>query len=205
MMRGSAGSGKSYVGFQFLDRYPVLEEIIAPAGSRYNPKRKKASKTIGYVLPGDLAVLGTYKFTREQTYSGGLEAWTWKGQAVDMRAFIAEQSALHEHVYFEGLLPSMSIKPYLELAERVTADGVRGLPFVFGFLNTPMHLCYERIMTRNGGKEIDADTVVRAAWKRLNGSVKRAYDESPFWSPYVPYERSYEWTEQAFRAAGWSP
>lgn len=203
-VRGSSGSGKSYIGFNLLERYGTGEDIIAPPQTKYNPKRKTKAKIIGHVLKGDLALLGTYRFEREKTYSGGLEAWVWKGSAQDMRDFIAEQARQHRHVVFEGLLPSMAIKPYLELARTLTEEQAKAIPFVFAFMNTPWEVCLQRIYERNGGKEIDLD-VVQYTWKRLHKNVKAAYDESEFDSPYIPYDNSVSWIEQTLALDGWNP
>lgn len=203
-VRGTGGSGKSYIGFKMLENYPPIKDIVAPPMSQYN-HRKTKDRIIGYELPGDLAVLGTYRFKNENTYSGGLEAWTWKGSAQDMREFIAESCHKYSHVYFEGLLPALSIKPYLELGRRLVKEDAKALPFVHAFLNTPREVCHQRILSRNGGKEIKVETTVNYDWKRMHTSIKPQFDESEFWSPYVPYERSFEWVEEAFLSAGWDP
>ena len=129
-LRGTHGSGKSYVAKQIITRFdgvPIGED------KRGNP--------LGYAMQLDngkaLYVVGRYDIA-----CGGCDAI----QPYSLIWPRVVEFAKLGHVLFEGALVSSS---YGNIGR---ASEVYGEQFVFAFLNTPMSVCLERIRKRREAK-----------------------------------------------------
>ena len=173
-LRGSSGAGKSYVGHALLERYGRDDEIILEPGNPFN-KNKKKPKVGGYRLPGGLVVLGRYEST-----CGGLEIGL---TGVQTGEYIEQAARLYDHVFVEGLFLSLVYGRYLELQQKLIDEGYE---YVTGFLNTPMDVCHERVLERNGGKKINVDATIIKNWTRIHKNIRPAFLEAGLPAPYVP-------------------
>jgi adenylate kinase family enzyme len=129
-LRGSSGSGKSYVAHQLLERYEHKP--------LYNPAVRK-TVPYAYALPGGLFILGGYT-----ARGGGVDGWP-------VETTVRELEALDEpgrFIFFEGLLISRSRGQWERLARN-------GHEYVAAILDTPPELCIQRVYERNGGKQIN--------------------------------------------------
>jgi hypothetical protein len=127
-IRGTHGSGKSYIVHQILKRFPNTE---MPG---------KGEKTTGYIVqlkPRSVVfVVGPYK-----TACGGCDAV----QPYDLIWPRVETAAELGHVLFEGALVSSSVGNIgRAMAERNDCT--------VAFLDTPLEVCLERIRKRREAK-----------------------------------------------------
>jgi len=142
-VRGTSGSGKTHLLRQIVNHYDGAE-ITDETG-----------KIFGYRLPARLRVLGRYD---DAIKGGGVDNITGalvkrfaasggKGNSMDaIEAQVRRWAGAGHHVLFEGLIVTGVWGRWEALA--------RELPVHFLFLDTPLGVCYERVMARNGGKPI---------------------------------------------------
>jgi gluconate kinase len=191
-LRGTSGSGKSTVGHYLVDTYagkPIYED-------GWN---KGKPRLVGYQLPGDFQVLGSYKAA-----GGGLDTFSPhdRSQAITL---ITDHATQSRHLFFEALVISSTVPRYVELVNDLVSRGVIASvnDFVFAFMDTPAELCIQRVYQRNGGKPIKEGNIrthhaymVRVA-QRLRDAGLRVET--------IHHERAFEDVEALYREAGWDP
>lgn len=140
-IRGTSGSGKTSLVRQLVNQYPH-SEILDEKG-----------KIFGYILPQNLWVLGRYDdaikgggvdnitphlFKRFQAHGG-------EGNSMDAVEQQVRKWALQDrHVLFEGLIVTSVWGRWVTLA--------KSWPMHFLFLDTPLEVCYQRVLERSGGR-----------------------------------------------------
>lgn len=139
-IRGTSGSGKSTLVRRFLDEHSH-EPIMA------NLDNWKKDKIVAYRVFGDPP---TFVMGRYETQCGGWDAMSYKGSHSDLQAMNMEALA-KGNILFEGLTVSSSYTRILEVSKAYPGQ------IIFAFMDTPEQVCYERILSRNGGKEPKRD------------------------------------------------
>lgn len=195
-VRGSSGAGKSYIGHELLRLFPVEEELWVPVGSEFN-KNKTKEKTIGYLLPGDLVVLGRYNAT-----CGGVEGMP---TAKTERNLVYWAATRYRHVYFEGLFLSLSYGPWVKLHERLKDENVKALPFQVLVLNTPMAVCETRVIERSARTQLNRDATIVKNWNRIHKNVKPGLERGGIDCRYIEWTHSVEAVIDWFHYGGWRP
>lgn len=146
-VRGTHGSGKSYIAHQLLSY--GYEEIVG-----YNEYKKKES-ILGYSVPSlDLAIVGKY-----ETQCGGCDG---VGSSDEVCRRVRVFAKNYRHVVFEGILVAHTFQRYHTLAMELVKDGY---PYVFAFLDTPLQTCIERVKARRvakgNNKELNPNNITR--------------------------------------------
>jgi hypothetical protein len=163
-IRGTHGSGKSWLVRQLLDRFHGQDLFEDGDGPPARP--------IGYLLP-DLgtAVLGRYTHA-----CGGCDTI---GRADEVCRRIRLLASAHRHVAFEGILVSHTFQRYNALALEMEA---RWQPYYFCFLDTPLEVCIERVQARRKARGADGPFNPKAhvgkdwqaVWNRVRGQCLEA-------------------------------
>ena len=146
-VRGTHGSGKSYIAHQLLSY--GCEEIVG-----YNEYKKKES-ILGYSVPSlDLAVIGKY-----ESQCGGCDG---VGSSDEVCRRVRVFSKNYRHVVLEGILVAHTFQRYHTLATELTREGH---PYVFAFLDTPLETCIERVkfrrLAKGNQKELNPNNITR--------------------------------------------
>ena len=137
-IRGTHGSGKSYVAHQLL-QYGA-EEIVG-----YNEYKKKET-ILGYHVPAlRLAIVGKYA-----TQCGGCDG---VGNSDEVVRRVRLFSANYRHVLLEGILVAHTFDRYHRLAYELT-NAVPGHDYRFCFLDTPLETCIKRVQSRRDAKGV---------------------------------------------------
>jgi hypothetical protein len=140
-IRGTHGSGKSWIVRQVLERY----RHIAIEGPGLTGK---GSRIWGYRVPQvDCGIVGSY-----EVQNGGCDTIKDMAKIVEVMKKLATE---HANVIMEGIFVAHTFKRYDELANDMAAYGYR-----FFFLNTPLRTCIARVRARRiaKGNEKDLDT-----------------------------------------------
>ena len=143
-IRGTSGSGKSTLVRRFLDEHPNY-----PVSAQLADWKKE--KIVYYrvdPLPG--SSLPTYVMGRYETQCGGWDAMSYKGSHQDLEEMCLQAGA-KGNILFEGLTVSSSYTRWLNVSKAYPGQ------MVFAFMDTPEEVCYQRILSRNGGKEPKRD------------------------------------------------
>lgn len=183
-IRGTSGSGKTTVVRELINSVPhEIIEITLPNGK---------VKILGYVITPTsqtgLFILGRYD---DGIKGGGVDNVTGilhksylatGGEGNSMDAVQLAVQSWHEegyHVIFEGLIVTSVWGRWRRMADE--------LPVHFLFLDTPLEVCYQRVLQRSGGRspkgwaEGKSDLHAKhgstqkqmASIKRRDGEVKR--------------------------------
>lgn len=140
-IRGTSGSGKTSLVRQLVKSYE------AP------PIWWKDLFIKGYQLPNNLFVVGRYD---DKIKGGGVDNITSKlfkeyknsgreGNSMDaVEEFVKHLHYGFQHVIFEGIIVTSVWGRWVKMAQEY--------PMHFLFLDTPMDVCYQRVLGRNGGK-----------------------------------------------------
>jgi len=153
-IRGTHGSGKSWIMHELLRRYP------------HKPIVDKVGQHLGYHLQGllDVALLGRYT-----NKCGGCDGIKSADEVVSrVRAFAGK----YRHVLLEGILVSHTYKRYARLADEMARYG-----YTFMFLDTPLQVCITRVLARRvergNQKPFDPRNVTKDwhnVWELVRGS-----------------------------------
>lgn len=150
-IRGTHGSGKSYIPFQILKQFKHMEWIGEPATyeGRYG--------VLGYFVPElNLQIMGRY-----ETACGGCDGIKTQDE---IKARVTESLEEGCNVLLEGILVAHTFGPWSEFA--------KGKDWNFMFLDTPLQDCIFRVDMRRkaAGKEPLADprNIIRD-WSRIRG------------------------------------
>ena len=133
-IRGTSGSGKSTIAFEFLKRFPH-EELTGKDGKIKGYRLNTSSAGLEY----DIFILGKYT-----TVCGGLDACPTQAEAGELAT---KAHALGGHVLAEGLLASAA-GPKGALTEAIHQTGSA----VFAILDTPLQVCLDRVRSRRLAK-----------------------------------------------------
>src|SRR3972149_669181 len=129
-IRGTSGSGKSYVAHQLLSQAFRVGLLLLDGGTR---EHAYALRLIG--VPRPVILLGRY-----QSPCGGVDALR---VSQDDICNLVRRYATQGHVLFEGLLVSHLYSRYRDLARELSWASYR-----FAFLDTPLEVCLERVQAR---------------------------------------------------------
>lgn len=202
-LRGSSGSGKSFVVYSLLRDFPG-EELWWPAGAFPNTNKHK-EKLMGYRLPGDLFVMGTYRTAQ----CGGAD--TVKGGFPQYHAEFLHRAAMKfSHVVYESLMGSCAkVDHWVNIEERLKAENAPSLPLVHLTLDTPMETCRERVYKRreNAGradKPFNEGATIGANWRRMR-SLQAKMEAAGLDMRWVDHTRSYEVFRETLELGGWRP
>lgn len=139
-IRGTNGSGKSWIVHQLLNKYG--HEVIYEDGQDTTEWSAKLGKQIGVYMPKiDAAAIGRYWFT-----CGGCDGIK---KPEEMVRRVRKFAAKYRYVFVEGLLVSHAYKRYATLASELLADGYE---YKFLFLDTPLKTCIKRVEDRRKAK-----------------------------------------------------
>ena len=128
--RGTSGSGKTHTVNSIISHFGVSKRLL----------KTGTKKTAGYVLKGDIYVMGSYEIA-----CGGAD--TVKTQD-EVCAKVRQRAKKHKFVVFEGVLVSDVFGRYLELSKSVYPDAL----YIWGILDTPLDLCIKRVIQRRESK-----------------------------------------------------
>lgn len=132
-IRGPSLSGKSHDVRQLLKDYPSSEVWERTGWNKTRPKQ------VGHLLPGGLLVIGAYPEGKD---NGGLDT-LMPGRTELVTLWLERNCLRYPFVLFESTQASLSIGRYHELSERLAPVG----GITFGFLNTPVSVVAERLVT----------------------------------------------------------
>lgn len=130
-VRGTSGTGKSWVMYQLMERYnaePITDETL--------PSR---SKTSGYTMAdGNVAIIGRY-----ESACGGCDTIKSPALVVERLEQFYREFPI---VIFEGLVVSHTFQRYADVADRYKEE--TGEETHFLFLDTPLKKCIGRVRKR---------------------------------------------------------
>ena len=179
-IRGTSGSGKTTLVRELVN--DVEHEVVQI------PWPKNKTKIIGYRLPNHLFVVGRYDSAIK---GGGVDNVTGvlyqefiahggKGNSMDaVESTVRGWDSEGYNVIFEGLIVTSVWGRWQKMAAEI--------PVHFLFLDTPLEVCYQRVLQRSGGRspkgwnEGKSDLHAKhgsshkqmASIKRRDGEVKR--------------------------------
>ncbi len=186
-MRGTSGSGKSYIGFQLVKEYS--HEPLIQYGWK---KNATAAKQVGYVLPGGLIVLGRYN---EGVPTGGVDGWNYQ-----RIIGLIEDCAAFDHVYVE--LRSSFGMEHLQRWHR-------NFGLTVCYLDTPLETCVEQVYKRRsyGKRAVEAPLNVEAMRSQRDGLLAQMskYEAMGLNVALIDHKNSLNNVRSIFWRAGWRP
>ena len=194
-IRGSSCSGKSTNVYSLLRDYPN-SEVWERVG--WN---KKKPRQVGHLLPGGLFVVGPYAATAK---TGGMDM-LMPGKTELVTLWLERNCQRYPFVIFESMMASLAIGRYHELRKRLGPPGT----ISFAFMDTPMEVCRERIMSRNGGlgpsgKGINDEATVVHQWHRIRQIKDRLLEKHEVCYD-LDWQGSYPQVLGLLQQAGWDP
>lgn len=199
-IRGSSCSGKSTNLYKLLENYPS-----AQVWERVGWNKKKP-RCVGHVLPGGLFIVGPYL---PGAKTGGMDM-LMPGKTELVTLWLERNAMRYPHVIFESMMASLAIGRYHELRKRLDAQMGVEQSITFGFLDTPMEVCRERIYARNGGKGpsgkgINEEATVVHQWHRIQ-QIRERLTEKHERCVTLNYLDSYEQVLTLMQTiGGWDP
>jgi hypothetical protein len=194
-IRGSSCSGKSTNLYRLLQEYPSVEVWERVGWNKKKPRQ------VGHLVAGGLFVVGPYATTAK---TGGMDM-LMPGKTELVTLWLERNCRAYPHVIFESMMASLAIGRYSDLRKRLGPPGV----ILFAFLNTPLEVCRERIMSRSGGKGPTGKGINEAAtvdhqWKRIQQIRERLQERHEVCTTF-DYQNSYEEMIALLRYNGWDP
>lgn len=181
-LRGTSGSGKSTVARRIIEEHggqPIMGMV--PGG--------KKERIVAYEI-GNLCIPGSYV-----NVCGGCDTLSWKGAADYLEEKVRALAGNGYHVLFEGLVNTAGSKRW----EGVAAD----FPMQWAFLDTPVEVCIERVLKRNGGREGKRNWYnLRAGWEDCQAQ-RRRFEKDGREYLIINHEQAYEQVVAALEAHGW--
>lgn len=184
-LRGTSGSGKSTVARRLIQEFggePIMGMV---------PEGKK-ERIVGYEV-GNLWIPGSYV-----NVCGGCDTFSWKGAA----NYLEEKTRLVAkngyHVVLEGLVQTAGDNRWMGVS-----DDHPGA-YLWAYLDTPLEVCIERVLSRNGGRE------GKRNWENLRASYDHCLQQRaklerlgyPF--VIINYQHAFEQVAEIMRKAGWN-
>lgn len=197
-LRGSSCSGKSTPVYRLLATYPSVALVEATGWNLRKPR------LVGHVLPGGLFIAGPYA---SHAKTGGMDMLQ-PGQTELVTIWLERHLLTYPHVVFESLMASLAMGRYYDLHDRVTGAGVS--PFAFGFLDTPLELCRERLLTRSGGvrpngEPLNLEATCDHSWQRMRQIRRNFINEGRFLVYDLDHTQTFEQVHALLTEAGWDP
>jgi hypothetical protein len=194
-IRGSSCSGKSTNLYRLLQDYPSVEVWERVGWNKKKPRQ------VGSLVAGGIFVVGPYTSSAK---TGGMDM-LMPGQTELVTLWLERNCAIYPHVIFESMMASLAIGRYSELRKRLGPPGT----IIFGFLDTPLEVCRDRIMTRSGGlgptgKGINEAATVDHQWHRIQ-QIRARLEERHELCTTFNYEHSYEDMLALLIHNGWNP
>ena len=184
ILRGPSGSGKSFVGHAFAERFPH-DEVFEDGWNLIKPR------LIGYRLPGNFYCLGSYR-----PAGGGLDTLSPDDRSKHFD--LIKRYAVKGYVFAEALVLSTMVPKLLALGAELGPESIS-----FPTMDTPSDLCVKQIYQRNGGKPIK-EANVHGHRKSVDNGTKRLRDAG-FSAPDIDHTHSFEQVVEIFRSVGWRP
>lgn len=217
-IRGTSGSGKTYLVRQIMEALgppkPILdvEDRVEGYELRGNirvvgsyERECGGCDTLGLTKPLMLALRGLQKDSEEsekekvfaalQVHLGAKAAEKFiakalKGQdpshswgSVDRAEVLVRQWAELGDAIFEGLLINSPYYRWVELSQEFGN-------YIWAFLDTPLEVCHQRVLERNGGKSINLDNL-KSKYTVCHNYAKKA-QEASLTVVWLEYERAFE-------------
>jgi hypothetical protein len=165
-IRGTHGSGKSYIPHQILKEHASASiYLVSPEEWSWEPVNGTEKPIAQYVPEFDLAILGSYDRT-----CGGCDGIS------PVAEIVRRLEWCHDHftnVMLEGILVAHTHKRYSELAGRLH-------DYRFFFLNTPLKTCIARVRKRRkergNTKPLDPKNIIKdwnCIWKRMPDKMRK--------------------------------
>lgn len=194
-IRGSSCSGKSTNVYQLLKDYPSVEVWEKVGWNKVKPRQ------VGHLVAGGLFVVGPYATTAK---TGGMDM-LMPGKTELVTLWLERNCAIYPHVLFESMMASLAIGRYHELRKRLGPPGA----ITFAFMETPLEVCRERIMSRNGGrgptgKGINEEATVDHQWHRVR-QIRERLEERHEECVSLPYTGEYNMVRDLLFKGGWDP
>lgn len=182
-MRGTSGSGKSHLGFQFVETYPWQPVVEDGWLKGYKTKQ------VAYKLPG-LYVLGRYN---SGVPTGGVDGWEYH-KVLDL----VERLAAEGHVYVE-LRSSFGLE---YISRWKNAYGI-----TVCYLDTPIDKCVEQVYKRREHKRMNDKLNVEAMEAQRNQLMKqmKTYDEIGIPVALIDHTNAFNAVRSILWKAGWRP
>ncbi len=199
-IRGSSCSGKSTNLYKLLEQYPS-SQVWERVG--WN---KKKPRCVGHLLPGGLFIVGPYL---PGAKTGGMDM-LMPGKTELVTLWLERNCVRYPFVIFESMMASLAIGRYHSLRVRLDEQLATEQSITFAFLDTPMEVCRERILSRSGGlgptgKGINQEATVDHQWKRVRQIRERLTEEGEK-CVTLNYENSYEQMLTLLQTVGgWDP
>lgn len=198
-IRGSSCSGKSTNVYRLLQEYPSVEVWERVGWNKIKPR------CVGHLVAGGLFVVGPYLPTAK---TGGMDMlMPAKTELVTL--WLEWNCLSYNHAIFESMMASLAIGRYHELRQRLDAQMGIDNSITFAFMDTPLEVCRERILSRNGGrgptgKGINEEATVDHQWHRVR-QIKQRLEERGEACETLNWERSYDDVIAILRGGGWDP
>lgn len=167
-IRGTSGSGKSHIAFEFLKRFP--HEALTDKDGKVKGYRVDTSSA-GLIY--DVFILGKYS-----TVCGGLDGVPTQIMAGELAI---KAHAIGGHVLAEGLLASAA-GPKGAFTDAIYQTGAA----IFGILDTPLQVCLDRVRARRAAKGNEKpfnEKNTRDKWTQVHSTAKAldklGYDVRP--------------------------
>lgn len=194
-IRASSCGGKSTNVYKLLQEFPSVE-VWERVG--WN---KKKPRCVGHLVAGRLFVVGPYV---GKAKTGGMDM-LMPGKTELVTLWLERNCLAYPHVIFESMMASLAIGRYHELRKRLGDPGA----ITFGFMDTPLETCRERIYNRSGGKGPSGKGINEAAtvdhqWKRIQ-QIRDRLEEKHEVCVTLDWQNSYEQMKTMLQAAGWDP
>lgn len=184
-IRGTSGSGKSTIAFEFLKRFPN-EALTGKDGKIKGYRVNTAEAGLDY----DVFILGKYT-----TVCGGLDACPTQAEAGDLAVKAYEQGG---HVLAEGLLASAA-GPKGAFTDAIYQTGAA----IFAILDTPLQVCLDRVRARRAAKGNNKpfnEKNTRDKWTQVHSTAK-ALHKLGYDVRAIDHTRAFEDVLQIFREA----
>ena len=194
-IRASSCGGKSTNLYRLLQEFPSVEVWERVGWNKKKPRQ------VGHLLSGGLFVVGPYAASAK---TGGMDM-LMPGKTELVTLWLERNCASYPHVIFESMMASLAISRYHELRKRLGPPGA----ITFGFMDTPLEVCRERIFSRSGGlgpsgKGINEAATVDHQWHRIQ-QIRARLEEKHEVCVTLDWQDSYNQMKQMLREGGWDP
>jgi hypothetical protein len=194
-MRGSHGSGKTYVSHTLIDNY-LKNELLEPEYVR----EKHFVKTNCFELDGNLRILGRYRSGMDGIFPQEI-----------VEDIIRYWTKPDNFVIWENVMVSANVGRWCTLSHELEPVSHN----IWAFFDTPLELCIERVFSRRAetagrgfnhrqeDSEVKLD-VLAQHWRRCRRAAVRAVEEG-IDVRWVDHRHSYEQVFYMLKNEGWSP
>lgn len=168
-LRGTSGSGKSYLVHRLLASYkfePIHETV------------KGKQKVVGYFSPE----LNLYVVGRYETDCGGCDTVR---DMDTVEGYVRSYAGLPANVIFEGLIVTSVIGRWVKISADFPGQ------FIWAFMDTPIEKCIERVMQRNGGKSFKHDNLIQK-YNTMMGHYERRLKDTSERVVWIDHTRAVE-------------